>query len=72
MMENNNMSIRVTKRNGDIQDFDLDKVHKVLEWAVADITGVSMSEIELKANIQLFDKIPAYDIHELLLRALLN
>ena len=40
MMENNNMSIRVTKRNGDIQDFDLDKVHKVLEWAVADITGV--------------------------------
>lgn len=63
------MSIRVTKRNGDIQDFDLDKVHKVLEWAVADITGVSMSEIELKANIQLFDKIPAYDIHELLIKS---
>tara|TARA_B100001093_G_scaffold42687_1_gene36260 strand:+ start:5144 stop:7453 length:2310 start_codon:yes stop_codon:yes gene_type:complete len=68
-MENNNMAIRVTKRNGDIQDFDLDKVHKVLEWAVADITGVSMSEIELKANIQLFDKIPAYDIHELLIKS---
>ena len=63
------MAIRVTKRNGDIQDFDLDKVHKVLEWAVADITGVSMSEIELKANIQLFDKIPAYDIHELLIKS---
>jgi len=69
MMENNNMAIRVTKRNGDIQDFDLDKVHNVLEWAVADITGVSMSEIELKANIQLFDKIPAYDIHELLIKS---
>jgi len=68
-MENNNMSIRVTKRNGDIQDFNLDKVHKVLEWAVADITGVSMSEIELKANIQLYDKIPAYDIHELLIKS---
>jgi len=63
------MAIRVTKRNGDIQGFDLDKVHKVLEWAVADITGVSMSEIELKANIQLFDKIPAYDIHELLIKS---
>ena len=63
------MSIRVTKRNGDIQDFNLDKVHKVLEWAVADITGVSMSEIELKANIQLYDKIPAYDIHELLIKS---
>ncbi|NND23845.1 MAG: ribonucleoside-diphosphate reductase subunit alpha [Acidimicrobiia bacterium] len=63
------MSIKVTKRDGTLQDFDLDKVHKVLEWAVADIAGVSMSEIELKANIQLYDKIPAYDIHELLIKS---
>ena len=28
-----------------------------------------MSEIELKANIQLFDKINAYDIHELLIKS---
>ena len=63
------MSIKVTKRDGTLQDFDLEKVHKVLEWAVEGITGVSMSEIELKANIQLFDKIPAYDIHELLIKS---
>ena len=63
----NNM--HVTKRDGSSQPFDLDKVHKVLEWAVEDITGVSMSEIELKANIQLYDKIPAYDIHELLIKS---
>ena len=62
-------SITVTKRDGSSQPFDLDKVHKVLEWAVEDITGVSMSEIELKANIQLYDKIPAYDIHELLIKS---
>ena len=31
------------------QEFDLEKVHKVLEWAVDGITGVSISEIELKA-----------------------
>ncbi len=62
-------SITVTKRDGSNQPFDLDKVHKVLEWAVEDITGVSMSEIELKANIQLYDKIPAYDIHELLIKS---
>ena len=54
------MSINVTKRDGSLQPFDLDKVHKVLEWAVEDISGVSMSEIELKANIQLFDKINDY------------
>ena len=59
----------VTKRDGSTQPFNLDKVHKVLEWAVEDISGVSMSEIELKANIQLYDKIPAYDIHELLIKS---
>lgn len=66
---NGTTTINVTKRDGTIQPFDLEKVHKVLEWAVEDISGVSMSEIELKANIQLYDKIPAYDIHELLIKS---
>jgi len=66
---NGTNTINVTKRDGTIQPFDLEKVHKVLEWAVEDISGVSMSEIELKANIQLYDKIPAYDIHELLIKS---
>src|SRR5210317_2145033 len=66
---NGTNTINVTKRDGTIQPFDLDKVHKVLEWAVEDISGVSMSEIELKANIQLYDKISAYDIHELLIKS---
>ncbi len=63
------MIINVTKRDGTLQNFDLDKVHKVLEWAIEGITGVSQSEIELRANIQLYDKIPAYDIHELLIKS---
>ncbi len=65
----NAMKINVTKRDGSLQEFNLDKVHKVLEWACEDITGVSISEIEIKANIQLYDKIPAYDIHELLIKS---
>ena len=64
-----NQSITVTKRDGKTQPFDLEKVHRVLEWATEGITGVSISEIELKANIQLYDKIPAYDIHELLIKS---
>ena len=63
------MTMHVTKRNGTSQDFDLEKVHKVLEWATENISGVSISEIEIKANIQLYDKIPAYDIHELLIKS---
>ena len=69
MNAQNTMAINVTKRDGSIQPFDLEKVHRVLEWAIEDISGVSMSEIELKANIQLFDKIPAYNIHELLIKS---
>ncbi len=68
-MNKENTTINVTKRDGTNQPFNLDKVHKVLEWAVEDISGVSMSEIELKANIQLYDKIEAYDIHELLIKS---
>ena len=66
---NGTTTINVTKRDGSIQPFDLEKVHKVLDWAVEDISGVSMSEIELKANIQLYDNIEAYDIHELLIKS---
>ena len=65
----NTMSLQVTKRDGSVQPFNLEKIHKVLEWAVEGISGVSMSEIEIKANIQLYDKIPAYDIHELLIKS---
>jgi len=63
------MQINVTKRDGSLQEFDLDKIHKVLEWATDGLTGVSISEIELKSNIQLYDKIPAYDMHELLIKS---
>jgi len=66
---NNTTIFNVTKRDGTIQPFDLEKVHKVLDWAVEGVSGVSMSEIELKANIQLYDKIEAYDIHELLIKS---
>ena len=59
----------VTKRDGRIENFDLEKIHKVLDWATNGIAGVSISEIELRANIQLFNKIPAYDIHELLIKS---
>ena len=64
-----NNKINVTKRDGRTEPFDLEKVHRVLEWATTGIASVSISEIELRANIQLYDKIPAYDIHELLIKS---
>lgn len=61
--------INVTKRSGDKEPLSLDKIHRVLEWATDNLTGVSISEIELRANIQLYDEIHAYDIHELLIKS---
>ena len=61
--------ITVVKRDGRKEPFNLEKVHKVIEWATEEINGVSISEIELKANLQLYDGIKADDIHELLIKS---
>ena len=63
------MNLEVTKRNGSKEPFRLSKIHKVLEWATTDITGVSVSEIELKANVQLYDTMDTDKIHELLIKS---
>jgi ribonucleoside-diphosphate reductase alpha chain len=57
----------ITKRNGEQEPFDVNKIHKVLEWATEGINGISISEIELKANIQISDGMATSDIHELLI-----
>ena len=61
--------ILVTKRNGKKEPFRLAKIHKVLNWACEDITGVSISEVELKANVQLYDSMNTDSIHELLIKS---
>lgn len=62
-------NINVTKRDGKCEPFDVNKIHKVLEWATEGINGVSISEIELKANIQIHDGIKTDDIHELIIKS---
>lgn len=62
-------NINVTKRDGKGEPFDVNKIHKVLEWATEEINGVSISEIELKANIQINDGMKTDDIHELLIKS---
>lgn len=62
-------NIKVIKRDGTTAPFDVNKIHKVLEWATEGINGVSISEIELKANIQIHDGIKTDDIHELIIKS---
>jgi len=63
------MTILITKRNGNKERFSLTKIHTILEWACKDIVGVSISEIELKANVQLYDEINTGSIHDLLIKS---
>ena len=62
-------NIIVVKRNGKRETFDVNKIHKVLEWATNEINNVSISEIELRANIQIHDGMATDNIHELLIKS---
>lgn len=61
--------IQVTKRDGTKEPLDLEKIHKVLQWACENITGVSVSEIELKSQVQFYNNIKTSSIHETLIKA---
>ena len=62
-------NLTVVKRDGGREPFDVNKIHKVLEWATNEINGVSVSEIELRANIQMYDGMATDNIHELLIKS---
>ena len=62
-------SIKVTKRNGRQESINLDKIHRVLDWAAMDLENVSVSQVELKSHIQFYNGIRTKDIHETIIKA---
>jgi len=61
--------INVVKRDGQKEPLNIDKIHKVIEWACENLSNVSVSEVELASRIQFYDKIKSTDIHETLIKA---
>jgi len=59
----------VTKRSGDTELFNINKIHRVLDWACNDLVGVSVSEIEMRANVQIYEKMDSVKIHDLLIKS---
>jgi len=59
----------VVKRDGRKEALDLEKIHKVVFWACEGLAGVSPSEVELRAKLQLEDGTPTTKIHELLVKS---
>lgn len=64
-----NNNLYVTKRTGEREIIDLEKIHKVIEWAAKGLNNVSVSQVEIKAHIQFYDGIKTADIHETLIRS---
>ena len=61
--------IQVTKRDGNREILNLEKLHKVVFWATEGITGVSASEVEIKSHIQFYNGIKTSDIQETLIKS---
>ncbi|GAA4651639.1 ribonucleoside-diphosphate reductase subunit alpha [Kistimonas scapharcae] len=64
-----NKNLQVTKRNGQKDRLDLDKIHRVIAWAAEGLDNVSVSQVELKSHIQFYDGIQTVDIHETLIKS---
>ena len=62
-------SLKVTKRDGRQEPINLDKIHRVLDWAAEGLNNVSVSQVELKSQIQLYDGMRTQDIHETIIKA---
>ncbi|WP_182406617.1 class 1a ribonucleoside-diphosphate reductase subunit alpha [Psychrobacter sp. GP33] len=61
--------IKVTKRDGSLELINLDKIHKVIEWAAHKLNNVSVSQVELKSHIQFYEGIKTRDIHETIIKS---
>lgn len=61
--------MQVKKRNGELVDYDVNKIHKILTWATDGVKNVSISEIEMAMNLNLEDGIETKKIHKVLTEA---
>jgi ribonucleoside-diphosphate reductase alpha chain len=61
--------MQVIKRNGEKETFSVEKIHKVVQWATNNINGVSFSDIEMNANLSLYDGVSSSDIHQILIKS---
>ena len=61
--------INIVKRNGSKEPINIEKIHKVVEFACEGLAGVSSSQIEMNANLQFYDEMSTEEIQEVLVRS---
>ncbi len=55
--------MKVTKRDGTKEDLNIDKLHKVVMYAVENLTGVSASQVEINSQIQFYEGMKVFEKH---------
>ena len=64
--------MKVLKRNGKKEEYNVEKIHKIVGWAIEGINGVTLSDIEINANLQIKDGITSTEIHNVLIDSAVN
>jgi ribonucleoside-diphosphate reductase alpha chain len=62
-------TISVVKRDGRRESLDINKIHIMVEEACEGLAGVSVSQIEMNADLQFRDGITTAEIQEILIRS---
>lgn len=71
------MVIKVRKRTKSdglpvFEELQIEKIHKVITWAAEGLENVSVSQVEMESQIELFDGISTEQIHETLIKTATN
>ena len=61
--------IKVIKRDGTEEPINLEKVHKMVEFACEGLAGVAASQVEMSSGLQFFDGIKSAEIQEILVKS---
>ena len=57
------------KRDGTTEPLDVNKIHKVVEFACEGLTGVSSSQVEMSSHIQFYDGMSSSEIQEIMIKS---
>jgi len=60
---------RILKRGGDYEPISLDKVHRMVEAACKDVSGVSASSVEMNSGLQFYDGMSSTEIQSILIKS---
>ena len=61
--------MNVVKVDGESEPLDIEKIHKVVGRAVDGLNGVSLSEVEMNANLSFYDGITTAEIQQVLIKS---